>query len=233
MHRDLLLVDDDLDLSESTTEYLEAFGVTTAHAASGEAAMAWLAEHTASVLILDVNLPGMSGFALCREVRRSRTLPTLFLSARDSDDDQILALSSGADDFLCKPYPMSVLLAKVQRALARAAATAPAAVPVLVDDGWLRFAAESGRVHVDGKEVRLTALEYRLLHCLVAHRGQVVTKRVLFEEVWEEPSTSDSTLSVHIRRLRRQIERDADRPDYIRTVWGRGYLFECRGRPVP
>lgn len=227
MNRDVLLVDDDVDIATSTLEYLNAFGLTTNHVTSGEDALAWLSENTASTLLLDVNLPGMSGYATCREIGRMRAIPTLFLSARHSEDDQILALSIGADDFLTKPYPLSVLLAKVQRALARAPAEAPASEAVEIDDGWLQVDSGIGRVYVDGTEVRLTALEYRLLLCLASHRGQVVTKRDLFEQVWEEPLTSDSTLSVHIRRLRRRIERDADNPEYIRTVWCRGYLFEA------
>ncbi|MBW3085055.1 Sensory transduction protein regX3 [Austwickia sp. TVS 96-490-7B] len=232
MHTDVLMIDDDTDLADSTLEYLGAFGVSTHHVRSGEEALTWLEKHSASTLLLDVNLPGMSGYATCREIRHRQVIPTLFLSGRTSEDDQVLALSVGGDDFLCKPYPMSVLLAKVQRALARArtSASASTARPIVIDDGWLQFDSTTGRVHVDGHEVHLTSLEYRLLRHLASRHGQVVTKEDLFTHVWAEPLTSDSTLSVHIRRLRRRIERDPDHPAYLRTVWGRGYLFEAGGQ---
>lgn len=221
---DVLMIDDEQALASATTEYLAAFGLTTHYVTSAEEALDWLTADTAQVVVLDVNLPGMSGFELCRTLRaRGDQMPILFLSARQSDDDQILGLSVGGDDFLRKPFPLGVLLAKIRRTLDRVGSTTP---PTAFDDGWLVVDPAAGRVWAGGAEVQLKAMEYRLLAYLVANRGRVVTKAELFENVWGDAITGDGTLSVHIRRLRTQIEPNPDQPRYLRTVWGRGYLFE-------
>lgn len=225
MSVDVLLVEDATELAESTAEYLAAFGLTTQCEPSGEAAMAWLGAHAPRVVVLDVNLPGMSGFEFCRRFRQEHDTPVIFLSARRSDDDQILGLSIGGDDWLRKPYPLSVLLARIRRTLARAATICSDPPEQVFDDGRLVVDAVAGRVWVAGAEIRVKAMEYRLLTFLVAHRGRVVTKADLFANVWQNAVTGDGTLSVHIRRLRTHIEQDPDNPRYIKTVWGRGYMF--------
>ena len=175
---DVLMVEDQEALASSTVEYLTLSGVSAAYVSSAEEAHAALASRKPKLVILDVNLPGLSGFEFCRRLRRERgDIPIVFVSARTAEDDQILALSLGGDDYIAKPYS-------------------------------------------------LAALEFKLLEHLVANRGRVVEKRELFRQVWGGAVTGDGTLSVHIRRLRTRIERDPDRPRYIRTVWGRGYIFE-------
>lgn len=222
MPTDVLMIDDEEALAASTTEYLQAFGITAQYVLSAEAGFDWLAGDQARVIVLDVNLPAISGFDFCRELRQTDQTPILFLSARQSDDDQILALSLGGDDFLRKPFPLGVLLAKLRRVLDRMGTPLDSSY----DDGWLSVDLAAGRVWAGGHEVSLKAMEYRLLSYLVANRGRVVTKPELFENVWGEAITGDGTLTVHIRRLRTQIEPDPDQPKYLRTVWGRGYLFE-------
>ena len=225
MATDVLMVDDARELAESTAEYLSAFGLTTHCEGSAEDALVWLATNETRLIVLDVNLPGMNGFEFCRRLRRDRDTPVLFLSARQSDDDQILALSIGGDDWLRKPYPLGVLLARVRRTLERVSPATQPPVDPRFDDGRLVVDREAGRVWVESTEVRLKAMENKLLAYLVARRGQVATKDELFREVWGDPITGDGTLSVHVRRLRTQIEPDPDNPRYIRTVWGRGYMF--------
>ena len=185
--------------------------------------MRGLEQDAPGVILLDVNLPGMNGFAFCRQVRAKVATPIIFISARTGDDDQILALSVGGDDYITKPFSLSVLLAKIRRALARGGGVGDSAD---FDDGRLRVEDASGRVWLDGAELHLTTTEDRLLRHLVRHRGKVSTKQEIIDEVWGEPFTSDGTLAVHIRRLRGRIELDPDQPRYIKTVWGRGYLFE-------
>ena len=265
---DVLLVEDEAELARSTREYLEAFGVRAEHRATAEEALAALPALAPAVVLLDVGLPGMSGFALCARLREAAPgASVIFVSARTSEADQVLGLDLGADDYLTKPYSLQVLLAKVRRALARAGragsaassapggpgalggpggpggpvapggrggvpggrgapgrAGAPTRVPD-VDDGRLRIDLDAGRTWVAGREVRLTAIEHRILAHLVRNRGRVCSKRDIIDAVWGEPYTSEGTLTVHMRRLRRRIEADPDAPVHLRTVWGRGYLF--------
>ncbi|MCE1178412.1 MAG: response regulator transcription factor [Micrococcales bacterium] len=219
---DVLMVEDEADLGASTLEYLRAFGLSTAYAPSAEDAVGWLADNRPRVVLLDINLPGMNGFELCRRIRASSATPIVFLSARASDDDEILALSVGGDDYLRKPYSLGVLLAKVRRIIER---TAGDAGPEGYDDGRLRFDPAADRFWLEGEDLALTAMEHRLLRHLVLNRERVVTKHELFEQVWGDAITGDGTLSVHIRRLRTRIETDPDSPRYLQTVWGRGYSF--------
>lgn len=245
---DVLLVEDEAELARSTREYLEAFGVRAEHRATAEAALADLPALAPAVVLLDVGLPGMSGFALCARLREAAPgAGVIFVSARTSEADQVLGLDLGADDYLTKPYSLQVLLAKVRRALARAQRAAASSVPggpggvpgdqralgragsparvPDVDDERLRIDLDAGRTWVDGREVHLTAIEHRILAHLVRNRGRVCSKRDIIDAVWGEPYTSEGTLTVHMRRLRRRIEADPDAPVHLRTVWGRGYLF--------
>lgn len=232
---EVFIVEDEEELSRSIVDYLEAFGIAARAVTDAEAALARLAQNTPEILLLDVNLPGISGFELCRSIRSSGEtriahLPIIFLTARASEDDEVLALSIGGDDYLRKPFPLSVLLAKIRRILARSgetqsvvlAADAPSAA---FDDGWLRVDPARNRVYVDGKEVTLPAKEYQLLEFLLSERERVVGKQELLDRVWQDAFVGDGTLSVHIRRLRLKIERDPDTPRYLRTMWGRGYMF--------
>lgn len=223
---DVLIVDDEVELAEAVVEYLEASGFSCRHATTAEQGLALVEQASPKVVLLDVNLPGMNGFAFCRAVRARGATPIIFISARTGDDDQILALSVGGDDYVTKPFSLGVLLAKIRRALARGGATALDTADF--DDGRLRVEDASGRTWLDDTELHLTAIEDRLLRHLVRNRGRVATKQQIIDEVWGEPFTSDGTLAVHIRRLRSRIEIDPDNPGYIKTVWGRGYLFEDR-----
>ncbi len=223
MSVDVLMIDDEAELAASVVEYLSAFGVSAVAVGSAEDGLAYLARATPGLILLDVNLPAMNGFTFTRQVRARTQVPILFVSARGSDDDQVLALGVGGDDYITKPFSLAVLLAKVKRVLAREGAPE---VPDSFDDGHLRIDEGTGRTYVDGVEVALPAMEHRLLRHLSRNRGRVVGKQELFDHVWGEPLTSDGTLNVHVRRLRARIEPDPEHPTYIRTVWGRGYLFE-------
>lgn len=222
---DVLMVDDETALVDSVVEYFTAFDVSAMGVGTAEEAVALLETITPGVILLDVNLPGMSGFTFTRRLRARSAVPILFLSARATDDDQVLALGLGGDDYITKPFSLAVLLAKVRRILSRTEQRAL----TTYDDGRLRVDEESGRTWLDGTELTLPAMEDRLLRHLVRNRGRVVTKQELFDEVWGDAFASDGTLTVHIRRLRSRIEVDPDQPTRIRTVWGRGYLFEGEG----
>ena len=191
-------------------------------------------ENTADLLLLDINLGDGSGFELCRELREKTEIPILFISARTSDDDKIIALNIGGDDYIQKPYSLGVLLAKVKVVLKRygQSAASPENDTVYSDDR-LRVDFNARQVIVEGRPVRLTSLEFKLLAYLIRNANRVISKQELFEEVWEDKFTGDGTLNVHIRKLREAIEREPGCPQYIITVWGDGYRFaapEADGR---
>lgn len=219
---DCLIIDDEQMLTESAAEYFNLLGVRTAGVLGADECRRFLESARARVIVLDISLGDDSGFDLCRELRTRTRAPIVFLSARSSDEDKIAAYTLGGDDYIQKPCSLSVLLAKVRAVLRRQAQDEPA---LLYDDGYLQIDGKARSVRAGGREISLTALEYRLLTALVHGRDGVLTKQELFEKVWEDPITSDGTLSVHIRRLREQIERDPGRPVYIRTVHGVGYRF--------
>ena len=176
-------------------------------------------------MLLDINLGDGSGFSLCKELREKTEIPILFISARTSDDDKIIALNIGGDDYVQKPYSLGVLLAKVKVMLKRFGRN----ISTEYTDGYLTVDFQAKQVYVEGRAVRLTALEYRLLSCLMQNENRVVSKQELFEEVWGDRFTGDGTLNVHIRKIREAIERKPGEPEYILTVWGDGYRF-CGGK---
>lgn len=227
MRYDCLIIDDEKLLADSTAEYFNLFGVKTAAVYSVSGCRKFLRKDTASLLLLDINLGDGSGFKLCQELREETEIPILFISARTSDDDKIIAFHIGEDDYVQKPYSLGVLLARVQAVLKR---LGPCENPKAArySDGRLTVDFQAKQVSVDGKGVKLTALEFKLLSYLIRNANKVVSKQELFEEVWEDRFTGDGTLNVHIRKIREAVERDPGKPEYIITVWGDGYRF-CGG----
>ena len=203
------------------------FGVTCAVAATSEECLSFLEENSADIFLLDINLGNESGFALCKTLREKYDTPILFISARQSDDDVLVALNIGGDDYIKKPYTLSVLLAKVKVQLKRVEALKQlgSAQPKASDE---KFTVDAPTMSctVEGKTVQLKSKEFQLLSCLYSHKNTIVTKEQLFNEVWGDSFYSDSTLNVHIRRLREKIESDPNEPRFIKTVWGTGYILE-------
>ncbi len=219
---DCLIIDDEKLLADSTAEYFNLFEVKTALAYSVSDCRDFFKENTAKLLLLDINLGDGSGFELCKELRETTEIPILFISARTSDDDQIIALSIGGDDYIQKPYSLSVLLAKVKAVLKRYGSKEAEKYA----DGRLTVDFAARQVLVDGTPVKLTSLEFKLLAYLIQNAGRVISKQELFEKVWEDKFTGDGTLNVHIRKLREAIEEEPGNPQYILTVWGDGYRFK-------
>ena len=214
---DCLIIDDELEIASGTAEYFNLFGVTSQYALSAEDALAYLAENTARVILLDISLGQDSGFALCKTLRETVDVPILFVSAKSTTEDQLLALSIGGDDHIAKPFSPSVLLAKVRAVLKRAGGT---------EASRLRVDPATKRICLDGAPLDLRNKEYQLLRYLLDNRGRVVTKEELLDQVWGTSFVGDSTLSVHVRRLREKIESDPNDPLLIKTVWGVGYLCD-------
>ena len=227
MKYDCLIIDDEKMLADSTAEYFDLFGVTAAVVYSAEECRSFFENNSADLLLLDINLGNESGFDLCRELREKTQIPILFISARSSDDDKIIALNIGGDDYIQKPYSLGVLLAKVKAVLKRYGQSADTAY----SDGWLAVDFNAKQVLAGGTPAKLTALEFRLLTYLMKNENRVVSKQEIFDNVWEDKFTGDGTLNVHIRKIREAIERDPSAPKYIVTVWGDGYKFIGRGSP--
>ncbi len=223
---DCLIIDDEKLLADSTAEYFNLFGVKTALAYSVSDCREFFRKNTAELLLLDINLGDGSGFELCKELRETIEIPILFISARTSDDDQIIALSIGGDDYIQKPYSLSVLLAKVKAVLKRYGNKDLAKYA----DGRLTVDFNTRQVFVDKAAVKLTSLEFKLLAYLIRNEGRMIPKQELFEKVWEDKFAGDGTLNVHIRKIREAIERDPGNPEYIITVWGDGYKFIGRNQ---
>ena len=221
MKYDCLIIDDEKLLADSTAEYFNLFGVQTALAYSAADCRAFFRENTTRLLLLDINLGDGSGFALCRELRETTDIPILFISARTKDDDKIIALSIGGDDYIEKPCSLSVLLAKVKVVLKRYGHSASTKYA----DSRLTIDYDAREVLVEGKPARLTSLEFRLLAYLAQNAGRMISKQELFDKVWEDKFTGDGTLNVHIRKIREAVECDPGNPRYIITVWGNGYRF--------
>lgn len=225
MEYDCLIVDDEEALAQSTCDYFNLFDVKSAWVGDAPKCLDFLRQNKAEVILLDINLPGSSGFNLCKHLRKTSDTPILFISARTSDDDQILALGIGGDDYIQKPYSLSVLLAKVKAVLKRQRASERPTVQKFICKSF-EIDFNSGRASKNGEPLYLKAMEYKLLAYLVRNRGRVIPKEELFKNVWEDTITGDGTLNVHIRRLREKIEDNPKKPRYIKTMWGTGYIFE-------
>ena len=220
MKYNCLIIDDEKMLADSTAEYFNLFGITTVATYGAGGCRKFFETNTAELILLDINLEDGSGFDLCKELRETTDIPILFISARTSDDDKIVALNIGGDDYVQKPYSLGVLLAKVKAVLKRYGGSA-----TTYSDGYLTVDFKTKQVTVNGNAVKLTALEFRLLAYLIENRGHVISKSELFDKVWENKFTGDGTLNVHIRRLREAIEVNPNNPEYIITIWGDGYKF--------
>lgn len=219
---DCLIVDDEEALSQSTCEFFNMFGVKTFWVADKRACFDFLAKDKADLILLDINLGQSSGFEICKELRTTIDIPILFISARRSDDDVLLALNIGGDDYIQKPYSLSILLAKVKTVLKRYRVSYENTISFgsfIIDLGLERLMQE-------GQEIKLKAMEYKLLAYLVQNKNRTISKEELFQKVWGDAITGDGTLNVHIRRLREKIEEDPNEPRYIKTIWGTGYVFE-------
>lgn len=232
----VLMIDDDEMIATATSEYFNMFGVKTSYVTSYADAVAFLEKYDVSLLLLDINLGEKSGFDLCRKIRENYDLPIFFISARTSDDDVLIALNIGGDDYIKKPYTLSVLLAKVKTAVARYDRTRNNTYAVRNfqqnEDGLVKLTDKvylNTNIHkiiADGREITLKALEYKLLYYLFKNRGKVVSKDDLFRDVWENEYINEGTIAVHIRHLREKTEADPKEPQLIKTIWGVGYMME-------
>ena len=228
--RKILFADDDPGIREVLRILLEGEGYDVVEAADGEEAISFL-DSSVDLVILDVMMPGLSGFCACTKIRKATHAPILFLTAKSQDSDKALGFSAGGDDYLSKPFSYVELTSRVKALLRRYydyRGKNQQEKPDSIRLGELEVDASANRVYKTEKEVMLTDLEYRILLLLMRNRGRIFTAQNIYESVWNEPYfyTSSNTVMVHIRNLRKKLEEDPQNPVYIKNVWGRGYRVE-------
>lgn len=223
----ILIIEDDAAIAAIEKDYLEIDGFATEIAADGITGMNMGLSGTFDLILLDLMLPGMDGFSVCRKLRETLDIPILMVTARREDIDKIRGLGLGADDYIEKPFSPSVLVARVKANLAQyrrlsGAKKAPSEIVI----GEIHLNTGTHRVFVGGREAELKNKEYELLLFLMLHVDMVFDRETLYERVWGMDAMGDNaTVAVHINRLREKLEKDPANPRYIETVWGAGYRF--------
>ena len=218
---DILIVEDNQEIGGLLSDFLEAEGYDVYLALSGEEALEVYEQEGAKLLVLDIMLPGMDGFAVCSKIRENANTPIIIVSAKNAKEDKLNGLMLGADDYIEKPYDIDILLAKIAGIFKRRYSS-----DELVD-GNIRLDKVGRHVFVDGKEVACTAKEQDLLLYMMENKGKVLPKEELFHKIWGFDSESEpQTLTVHIKWLREKLEKDSKNPTRIMTVWGVGYKFQ-------
>ena len=225
MKRKILLVDDEKTLVKALIFNLEKEGYQVIPAYDGEEALKKMEGENPDLLILDLMLPGVDGFEVCRRVRKNYDIPIIMLTAKGDDIDKILGLELGADDYITKPFNPRELLARV-KAILRRSNTQNSSIKNLIKVQDLQIDLYQLRVRVKDQEIDLTSKEFALLNLMASNPGRVYSREQLLEQIWGYNYYGDArTVDVHIRHLREKIETDPSNPRYILTVWGTGYKF--------
>lgn len=218
---DIIIVEDNKEIGTLLCEFLRKEKFTVSIAETGEKAIEIFEKYGAKLIILDISLPGIDGFAVCSKVRENSNAHIMIASARTDKDDMLKGLGLGADDYIEKPYDIDILLAKVRGVFKR-----KYAIDELISDE-LRINTVTGAIYVNNKQIESTIKEYELLKFMMENKGVTLKKEYLFNTVWGSDSESElQTLTVHIKWLRQKIESDPKHPKHIITEWGVGYRFE-------
>jgi two-component system response regulator VanR len=230
----ILVVDDDVEICDLIEIHLQNEGYEVVKAHSGNEALQALQQQDVQLIILDIMMGGMDGLEVCRRVRRQCNIPILFLSAKSEPLDKIMGLSTGADDYLTKPFNMLELLARVKAQLRRYLQLNPVNSTVaegVIGLGELWINRLSHQVKAYGEEVHLTPTEFDILLLLASHPGRVFSAEEIFSRVWQEKYfESNNTVMVHMRKLREKLEINPQQPRLIKTVWGIGYKLNVERR---
>jgi DNA-binding response OmpR family regulator len=225
----VLVVDDDPTVSDVVRRYLERAGYAVSHAADGHQALDLYAREKPDLVVLDLMLPGVDGLEVCRRVQEyGNAAPVIMLTALGEEADRVLGLQLGADDYVTKPFSPRELVLRVQSVLRRTVGPAPAEAETLVD-GDLVVDVSRRTARLDGAELALTVREFDLLVFLMRNPATAFRRAQLLSAVWDWDFGDQSTVTVHVRRLREKVEADPARPRRILTVWGVGYRYEPAG----
>jgi DNA-binding response OmpR family regulator len=224
----VLVVDDDINVRDVLRRYLENAGYRVELADTGEDALRIAEANEPDLVVLDLMLPGIDGFEVCRRLRQRGPVPVVMLTARGEEDDRIAGLQLGADDYVAKPFSPRELVLRVGSVLRRAN-TEQVATREELADGDLVIDVTARRATRDGAPLSLTTREFDLLEFLITHAGTAFTRAELLSRVWGWDFGDQSTVTVHVRRLREKVEQDPARPTRIATVWGVGYRYDRVG----
>ena len=225
----ILIVEDEVAIADLEKDYLELSGFDVEVANDGLIGYQKAMEEDYNLVILDLMLPGMDGFEICRKLREEKNTPIIMVSAKKDDIDKIRGLGLGADDYMTKPFSPSELVARVKAHLSRYERLIGSAAEVnkVIEIRGLKIDTTARRVWVNGQEKAFTTKEFDLLTFLASHPNHVYTKDELFSEIWDMESIGDiATVTVHIKKIRQKIEMDTSNPQYIETIWGVGYRFK-------
>ncbi|PUB15235.1 response regulator transcription factor [Paenisporosarcina sp. OV554] len=223
----ILLIEDEVSIAELQRDYLEINDFCVDIQLTGDAGLQQAFQVNYDLIILDIMLPGLNGFEICKQIRAVKDIPILIVSAKKEDIDKIRGLGLGADDYITKPFSPSELVARVKAHLSRYERLAGSqGKKNIIHVHGISIDRSSRKVHIDGEIIPFTTKELDLLVFLVMHPNQVFSKEQLYESIWGLESFADvSTVTVHIRKLRGKIEREPSHPKYLETVWGAGYRF--------
>ena len=223
----ILIVEDEESIADLEKDYLELSGFEVEIENQGDTGLVRAIKEDFDLLILDLMLPEVDGFEICREVREKKDIPIIMVSAKKDDIDKIRGLGLGADDYMTKPFSPSELVARVKSQLRRY--TQLGAMQIKETQIAIRglvLDTESKSVTVDGEAVRLTPLEYKILELLCRHPGRVFSTEEIYRQVWNDDIVSDNAIAVHVRHIREKIEINPKEPRYLKVVWGVGYKIE-------
>lgn len=230
----ILIIEDDIELCKSLSDMLKSEGFVLIIANSGESGLQKVSPEV-DLVVLDVMLPGISGIDVCTQIRKSSFVPILFLTAKTEDADKLLGLYAGGDDYLVKPFSFPELMARIHALLRRtrqynsieAEGDDRHQIDQWILRGGLRINSFSNEVYRDNKRLQLTEIEYQILVLLAKHPGVVFSLRTIFETIWDTRymANSGNVVTVHIRNLRKKVEKDPQKPAHILTAWGKGYQF--------
>ena len=225
----ILIIEDEMTIAELEKDYLELSGFEVEIETNGEHGLKKVLEEDYNMVILDLMLPGMDGFEVCRQIREHKNLPVLMVSAKKDDIDKIRGLGMGADDYVTKPFSPSELVARVKAHLARYERLigSGAMQNDIVEIRGIRIDKTARRVWINEEEKQFTTKEFDLLVFLAQNPNRVFTKDELFKEIWDMESVGDiATVTVHIKKIREKIEINTAKPQYFETIWGVGYRFK-------
>ena len=225
----ILIVEDEISIAELERDYLELSGFEGEVASDGAEGLQKAINEEFDLIILDLMLPKVDGFEICRQVREEKNIPIIMVSAKKEDVDKIRGLGLGADDYMTKPFSPSELVARVKAHMARYERLVGSAVEEnkVIEIRGLKIDTTARRVWINGEEKTLTTKEFDLLTFLASHPNHVYTKDELFREIWDMEALGDiATVTVHIKKIREKIEFDTSKPQYIETIWGVGYRFK-------